>query len=128
MRGAGDPENDLQVAQATRTFLAVGLQAVRSIVVARVPFGLFELLGLEKSERIEMRVETGVELVEQRAIATQKSGFDQRGLDGDVAFAFFQALGNVANAMTYVQANVPEQTDQRLQARVMGRIAPLRHQ
>ena len=75
-----------------------------------------------------MRVETGVELVEQRAIATQKSGFDQRGLDGDVAFAFFQALGNVANAMTYVQANVPEQTDQRLQARVMGRIAPLRHQ
>src|SRR5437879_3026911 len=47
-RGARDPDDRLQIAQAARTFLDVGLEVVRRILVAQMTLLLLEKFGFEK--------------------------------------------------------------------------------
>ena len=49
--GAGDPEHGLQVAQAARALLDVGLEVVRRVVVLEVPLLLLERLRLVEVPR-----------------------------------------------------------------------------
>ena len=64
---ACDPDDRLQVAQATRTFLDVGLEVVRRILVAQMALLLLERLGFEKCAHVEPGRETAAKAVVERS-------------------------------------------------------------
>ncbi len=52
-RGAGDPHDRLQIAQAARAFLDVGLEIVGGVLVAQVALLLLERLGFVKGASVD---------------------------------------------------------------------------
>ena len=65
--GAGYPLDRLQVAAAAGAFLAIGLQAVGSVMELGMTLGLFQLLGGEEGRRLQCRVAALFEVVVERA-------------------------------------------------------------
>ena len=61
-RGARDPQHRLQVAQAARALLDVGLEVVRRVLVLEVPLLLLERLRLVERAHVHALVEAAPEL------------------------------------------------------------------
>jgi len=75
-RGACHPQDHLQVAQAPRRFLAVGLQRIRCVFVLVVALAHLERLGHQKGMRVELGAIALLELRKQRCIAADEPGFE----------------------------------------------------
>ena len=90
--GLRDPQNALQIAQTSRTFLAVWLQAKGRFLKADVAFVLLDSLGVEKSLWIDTVSEFVVELFEKRRAASKQPGFDQCCFHGQIVFCFDKAF------------------------------------
>ncbi|MNX99169.1 hypothetical protein D3C86_1316020 [compost metagenome] len=71
------PQDHLQVAQAARAFLAVGLQRVRRVLVLGVALAHLQQLGLEEVGGVEVRQIAPVHVGEQRFVADQQARLEQ---------------------------------------------------
>jgi hypothetical protein len=112
-RGARDPLDHLQVAQAAGGLLEIRLKRVGRVLVLGVPLLLLELLRLEKADRIEHA--RALQPLEERLRADQEARFEQRGADRNVARRRFHAAFHRAHAMPDFQADIPEPPDQALE-------------
>jgi hypothetical protein len=113
----GNPENDLQVAQATRSVLAVGFEAAGRVAEALMTVLLFHALGLKEGAPIKTSLEQRTKPLEQGATAGEQSGLDHRRLYGGIAGCLLQALFERAHAVAGLQSDVPEQADQPFELR-----------
>ena len=84
LAGAVDPEQSLDVAQATGAFLEIGLQQQGYVGMAAVAGLLLQRLGLVEIGRIHLRRQPSAQALKQRRIAGKVAGFQQIGLDGDI--------------------------------------------
>src|SRR6185503_10920559 len=84
-RGARDPLDRLQVAQAARRFLQVRLERVGRVLVLGVALLLLELLRLEERHRIGRRIERFPEAAEELLASHEETRFEERGAAGVVA-------------------------------------------
>ena len=66
-----------RVAQATRTFLDIGLEVVRRILVTQMALLLLERLGFEKRAHVEPGRETAAKTVVERSGAGQQPLLEQ---------------------------------------------------
>ena len=98
--GATDPENQLQIAQAARTLLAIGFEAVVGVLKARMALAHLEELPGEKQCRIEFVLKPLAKLLETFAPAGEQSPLDQAGLNRDVAARLIKALINASDAVS----------------------------
>ena len=110
--GLRNPQNRLQIAQSARTLLAIGLQAVRRLLMATVAVLPFEALGVIKSLRIDALPEFSDHPVKERRVTRKRTRFDQGRLDGQILFRLLQAILDAAYAVSNIEANVPEGADQ----------------
>ncbi len=118
--GATDPQNRLQVAQSSRTFLDVGLQVVDRVVDFEVPLLLLERLGRVESVDVQVVREHGPELPAQAPRAVEKAIFEEAGPDGDVAGHFRHALGDGADGVAQLHAGVPQRGEEPFDGRGGG--------
>lgn len=121
-RGLGDPEDGLQVAQAARRFLAVGLERVGRVVELLVPVPHLLRLGDEEGLRVDHRAEALAEGGEQLLVARDQPRLEQRGLDRDVLLGLGQAFLDGAHARADLQAGVPALADEGLEPRRLDRL------
>ena len=102
--GTTDPENELQIAQTARAFLAVGLQAVRRVLIARVALAHLEKLFGEEKRRVKLVLEPLSQLIECLTFAGEQASLDETGLHGDIAARFVQAVVNASDAVADLKA------------------------
>ena len=117
--GARHPDHHLQVAQAARAFLAVGLERVGRVLVLDVALAHLQLLGAQEGARVDRCVGRLAEAGEQLARAAQEARFEQRRLHRHVALrlldAFVDAAHRRADFHPDVPAGVHEGLDRRAQ-------------
>ena len=89
-RRLGDPQDDLQVAQTARTFLAIGLEAVRRVFVFHMALAHFQGFCLEKCLWLHRGVVAFFQQRKQALVAGDATRFQQAGLDRDVGRRFDQ--------------------------------------
>ncbi len=70
-----------------------------------------------------MLARSGLEGLEQPSTPGQVPGLEQRRLHRDVPRRFVDTLVKIAHAVTDIEADIPEQADQRLQAGMVGDVA-----
>ena len=125
-----DPGDGLDVAQPPGPGLDVGLEVVGGVVGLQVPRGLLAHLGLE--ELLHRPESLGRESLahggEQLRDARDEARLEQRRHDTDVADAFLGALGHRAHAVTDLEADVPEERDQRLDRAAAARVGRARRE
>ena len=126
----GDPGDGLDVAQSTRTCLDVGFQVVGGVVRLGVPVGLLADLGLEEFfDRPEVR---GGECLGhprgERSVSGHAARLDEGGHHAHIAGGGFRALGDGAHAVTDLDADVPQEGDERLERRAPRLVERGRHQ
>ena len=109
---ARDPHDRLQIAQAARAFLDVGLEVVRRVLVAQVALLLLQRLGLIEAARIHACREAPLETLVQRTRAGDEAVLEQAGANGDVVGHFSFAFGDGSHRMRRLQAAVPKQADE----------------
>ncbi len=97
MRGARDPDQHLQVAQAAGAFFAVGLERVRRVFVLGMTLTHFQRLGAQEGACVHRLGELALEAPVERLLAGEQARFEQRGLHGHVASSFAQAFAQCAN-------------------------------
>src|SRR6185503_9719198 len=127
-RGARDPLDRLQVAQAARRFLQVRLERVGRVLVLGVALLLLELLRLEERHRIGRRIERFPEAAEELLASHEETRFEERGADGDVAGSGLDAALDGAHAVADLEADVPEAADQALERLALRGARLLREQ
>ena len=115
---ARHPDHHLQVAQAARAFLAVGLERIRRVFVLEM--ALTHLAGLRMKERLGIhRGSERVGVLRKRCRrSAQVARLEERRLHGDVAAALFEALFETAHARPDLEARVPARADEVLGGRV----------
>jgi len=96
--GACDPQDDLQVAQTARRFLAVGFERVRRVLELGVALAHFQHLGLHEGHRIHGRVIALAKRAEQVGVACDQTRLEQRSLHRDVLGRFGQTFAHGPNA------------------------------
>ena len=123
-RGRGEvalrhPADHLDVTQPARALLDVRLEVVAGVVIARVAGLLLGELLLEVAAAgpdavvTDQAAERGEQVL---GLAAQQARLEQVGLDGDVARALFDALGKRAHAVSDLEADVPQEGDERFDA------------
>ncbi len=75
--GARHPQDQVQVAQATGRFLAVGLQRVRGVFVFGVALAHLQRLGHQKGVRVELRTKLVLKACKQGGVAANAPCFEQ---------------------------------------------------
>ena len=109
----GDPQYRLQVAQPSGGLLDVGFEV--GIVIAHValfllePFGLGELLGIERAQKFFFK------LPEELALPREQARLQEARLDGDVLRGERHALGYGAHAVSDIEPYIPKETDELLE-------------
>ncbi len=116
-RGLGHPQDDLQITQPAGAFLAVRLEAVGRVLVFRVALTNFQLLAAKKCQGIEIDGEALLECLEKRPVAGDETRFEQARLHRDVSLRFAQAFVDRAYGRSDLDADVPEEPDERLHVR-----------
>ena len=112
----GEPVERLQIAQAAAAFLDVGLDDERAVAIAVMAAVAFGLLG---GEELDGALAAGLgeallELVEQRVVAGDQAGVEQRGAHRDVAFGLREAIGDRARRVADLQAEIPQEVEHEL--------------
>ena len=120
-RGARDPDHGLQVAQAARALLAVGLERVRRVLVLLVALAHLERLGAQERLRVHRRRGRLLERLEHLARAAQEARLEQRRLHGDVGQRHRHAFVDGAHARADLEPDVPAGGDEALGRRVAAR-------
>ena len=118
--GARHPHDHLQVAQAARALLAVGLQRIRRVLVLHVALAHLERLRAQEGLRVDRLGGGLAELLEQPARSAQEARLQQRRLHGDVAPGLGHALAHGAHRRADLQADVPAGGDETLERRAQG--------
>jgi hypothetical protein len=113
----GNPQNQLQIAQAARAFLDVRLERIRRVLKLGVPLTHFQHFGLEERVWVERFAVAPRKVVEERGAARNAPRFEQRGAHGDVVGGFFDALHHAAHAATEFEPQIPREADKALDAR-----------
>ena len=126
--GARDPEDDLEIAQAARRFLEIGFEAVGRLVEAQVAFLLFEALALIEQQGVKVAAQAFLEGGEQVFVAGQQAGLDQGGLHRNVAGGLVETILYRAHAMSDLETDVPEVTDQALESLLQRGVGFMRQQ
>ena len=112
----GHPQDGLQVAQAAGGFLAVGLQRVGRVFKLVVALALFERLGHQEGVRVQRGTEALLEQTDQRRIAGDPAGLQQRGLHRHVLGGLVHTFGDGAYAGANLQPCVPAAADKTFDA------------
>jgi len=114
----GHPADHLDVAQAAGALLDVGLEVVGGVVVLVVARDLFLELGLEEAGAGPDAVRPGglAHGLEQGRRAGEQPRLDEVGRHGDVALAFAHAVVQGAHAVADLQAEIPQQRQEGLEA------------
>jgi hypothetical protein len=113
---AGDPDDGLQIAQSARTFLDVGLQVVRGVVVFEMALLLLERLRVVERPHVELGIEHAHEFSVEAARARQEAMLEQARADGGVAH-LDRALTDRAHRVRQLDAAVPQRGQQALDRR-----------
>ncbi len=126
----GDPADGLDVAQPAGTGLDVRLEVVGRVVVTMMPRGLLGDLCLEELARAPHVVlpERAAHRLEQVVGSGEQPRLDQRRRDADVGGALALAVVDRAHAVPDLEADVPEEGEEALDAVVPARDAALRQQ
>ena len=121
-----DPADGLNVAQPAGTRFDVRFEVVRGIEIAVMALGLLLDLGFEEILRRPKPIgrERAAHAGEQRLGPGQQTRLEQRGRDADVREALALAVIDGANAVTDLEADVPEKRQEFLDVGLpVGRIA-----
>ena len=113
----GDPEEQVQVAQAALALLDVGLDDVARIAHPLVSLVTLGQLGIDEVAAVtgvELLREALLQLVEQGAVAPQVARLQQRGADRLVALGVAQAFIDRAGRVADFQAEVPQEVEHEL--------------
>ena len=128
----GHPQNDLQIAQTARRFLAVGLQGVGRIFELGVALAQFQRLGDKEGPRVHGLEKRSLELLHQFGIAGDQPVLQQGGLYSDVFGCLGQAVAQGAHAGANFQPHIPAAADKcldtGLERGVVVRVEPVRQQ
>src|SRR2546423_9166601 len=116
-RGTGDPDDRLQVAQAAGTFLDIGLEVVRRVLVAQMALLLLERLGLEKRAHVGGGREAAPKAIVERRRAREQAMLEKAGPNGDVLRHLALALLEGAHRVRDFETGVPEHPDEALDRR-----------
>ncbi len=114
------PADGLDVAQAAGARLDVGFEVVRGVVVTMVARLLLGHLGLEERLRgpdVVLR-EGAAHRLEEEVRAREQPRLDQRGRDADVRRALALAVVDGAHAVADLEADVPQEGEEPLDALV----------
>jgi hypothetical protein len=123
-----NPQDHLQIAQASWALLAVRLQAAGCIAEALVAVLLLHAFGLEEGGCVQTSPENRREPPEQGPTAGKQPGLDHRRLNGDVAGGFLQTLFHGSHGVAGFESDVPKDADQLLQPRSQHAVWLLRQQ
>ncbi len=112
--GARDPDDRLQVAQAARTLLAIGLERVGRVLEFLVALAHLERLGAQERLRVHRLRGRALERLEHLARTAQEARFEQRRLHRHVRERDRDAFVDGANARADLEAGVPAGGDEAL--------------
>jgi hypothetical protein len=115
--GATDPSEHLEVPQAAGALLAIGLECIRALLVARIALFLLELFGLVETVHVECGLEPFDQRVEKRLRTQQQTHLEQIGLDRDVIGGDRDAFAHGSHAVTDMQSDIPQGADETGQRR-----------
>ena len=104
---ARHPADGVQIAQAAGRLLAIRLQRVGRVLLPGVALALLQLLGRQKSQRIQLRGKSGLKAGQQRRIARHPARFQPGRAGGDVLPRRLQTLRHGAHAVAHLQAHIP---------------------
>ena len=110
----GEPVQGVQVAQAAVAFLDVGLDEIARGAGAGVADVLLLELGVDEGPGIAFKhvlAEAALEFGEQRLVAEDQAGVEQRGANGHVGVGQPHALIDVAGGVADLEAEIPEQIE-----------------
>ena len=110
--GARDPDDGLQVAQPARTFLDVGLEVVRGVLVPQMALLLLENFRFVKPAHIQRRREAAAKAIVQRTRPIEQPMLEQAGTDRHVARHFRFAFVDGAHRVRNFEPGVPELADE----------------
>ena len=113
----GDPEQRVEVAQAPLALLDIGLDEIaRRSRLPHPGFALSKLGGDKLGRRLgdDLLVEPGCQLLEQRLVARNEPGLEERGADGHVGARLLQAFVDSSRRVPDLELEVPEHIEQRL--------------
>ena len=105
--GARRPAQHVQIAQPAGRLLAIGLQRVGRVLLARVALALLQALGLHESQRIQLRGKSLLKAGAKRRIARHKSRLQQRRAQAQIFPRRRQRLIRRAHAGADGQAHIP---------------------
>jgi len=115
--GTADPQHRLQVAQAARAFLDVGLKVVDSVIELLVALLLLEGLGGIETAHVHACLEHGAEVPQQPARAMKKAVFQQARANRGVAGHLRSTLAHRPDGMAQFDADVPQRREVALDGR-----------
>ena len=110
----GDPEERVDVAQAALALLDVGFDEIArqaSAVEAGVAFLQFRGDEFAGGLAHQLRIEAGAHVFEERLVAENETGFQQRGAHGHVLARLAQAFIDRAGRMAHLLPEVPEHVE-----------------
>src|SRR5690349_25161311 len=118
----GHPCDRLNVAQAARPRLDVGLEVVGRVVCLQMPLSLLTHLGLEELLHGPdvLRTQRYAHGLHQLFIAREQPSFDQRRHNADIAGALLSAFFYSPDAMSDLQSNIPEESNETLHHSATG--------
>ena len=96
---ANGPQDRLQVAQAARALLGVGLKRVGGVFVFAVPLAEFLQLCLEKRVWTQPVGQGSIELLVQRPVTGQQAALQQSRLDRDIGLLLLLAVRQRSDRM-----------------------------
>jgi hypothetical protein len=120
--GTADPLDHMQVAQSPGGLFQVGFERVRRVLVTRVPLLLLETLRFEVRRRVGHLRERRVQRLEAGAAAAQQTRLEQGRAHRDVVVGRAQAFVDSPHAVADLEAHVPEQAHQALEALALLRV------
>ena len=113
----GDPEQGVEIAQAPLAVLDVGLDHVARVAELEVTVVGFHQLGLDEGlgrSFDDFLLEAPPQVMMQLLVAPEISGLQQRGADGHVRLGLADALLDRAHGMADLEAEIPEDIEDRL--------------
>ena len=112
---AGNPEQQMQVAQPALAFLDIGFQHIAHIAHAFVALIALHQFGFEKflsGPHHHILVKLLDQIVVQRLIPPQPAHFQQGGADGDVFLGVADALFGGTGGLPHLQSQIPQHIQQ----------------
>ena len=125
---ARDPQDRLQVAEPAGTLLHVRLEVVGRVVILEVSLLLLQHLAFVERRHVHRLGELARERAMERARAGDEAMLEQARANRDVGLHLVDALADRAHAVTGLEPDVPEETDQPLDERGARAIERTRQQ